>query len=429
MDRSMNNKNEYKVKFIKFSDGERYPLLINSAGEPHWYVTLFTTTQIRNASKAPNTIAAILSAIKVLLDWADSLNIDLESRFAQRNFLTEQELESLRNHTQKKLAKRKEVTPSKVVPLFKNSERSRSIIQTNTNKVTSSTQYIRMSYQCEYLEWLAIRIIEQEAKFIDNAALERIKFMSKSFSARRPNKSISSREKARKGLTEDQQSLLLETVKPASLTNPFSIALQIRNQLIVLLLYHLGIRAGELLALRISDFDFQQNTVLIARRHDNPHDPRSYQPVVKTADRRIPLTTQLIKLISDYILGARRKVPKSKLHDFLFITHQAGPFEGQPLSIKGLNKIFLEIQKVLPKELNNLTPHLLRHTANDRFSQLMDQQGSTSAEEEKMRSYLMGWKEGSGTATTYTRRHVEKKAREAALKLQEHKQIIGGLND
>ena len=64
----MNNKNEYKVKFIKFSDGERYPLLINSTGIPHWSVTLFTTTQIRNASKAPNTIAAVLSAIKVLLD-------------------------------------------------------------------------------------------------------------------------------------------------------------------------------------------------------------------------------------------------------------------------------------------------------------------------------------------------------------------------
>jgi len=96
---------------------------------------------------------------------------------------------------------------------------------------------------------------------------------------------------------------------------------------------------------------------------------------------------------------------------------------GQPLSIKGLNKIFLEIQKVQPKELSNLTPHLLRHTANDRFSQLMDQRGATSAEEEKMRSYLMGWKEGSGTASTYTRRHIEKKAREAALKLQEHEQI------
>ena len=140
MDRSMNTKNEYKVKFVKFSDGERYPLLVNSIGIPHWYVTLFTTTQVRNASKAPNTIAAVLSSIKVLLDWTDTSNINLELRFAQRNFFTEQELESLRNHTQTKSTKRKKTTPIKVVPLFKNTERSRSIIQKNTNKVTSSTQ-------------------------------------------------------------------------------------------------------------------------------------------------------------------------------------------------------------------------------------------------------------------------------------------------
>jgi len=36
-----------------------------------------------------------------------------------------------------------------------------------------------------------------------------------------------------------------------------------------------------------------------------------------------------------------------------------------------------------------------------------------------MRSYLMGWKEGSGTAAHYNKRFVKKKANEAALKLQE----------
>jgi len=48
----------------------------------------------------------------------------------------------------------------------------------------------------------------------------------------------------------------------------------------------------------------------------------------------------------------------------------------------------------------------------------MDKRRVSSAEEEKIRSYLMGWKGGSGTASTYTRRHIERKAREAALLLQ-----------
>jgi hypothetical protein len=49
----------------------------------------------------------------------------------------------------------------------------------------------------------------------------------------------------------------------------------------------------------------------------------------------------------------------------------------------------------------------------------MDQRKVTPAEEEKMRSYLMGWKEGSGTAGTYTKRHIENRTKEAAIQLQE----------
>ena len=40
-------------------------------------------------------------------------------------------------------------------------------------------------------------------------------------------------------------------------------------------------------------------------------------------------------------------------------------------------------------------------------------------EQEKMRSYIMGWKEGSGSATHYNKRFLRMKANEAALKLQE----------
>jgi len=236
---------------------------------------------------------------------------------------------------------------------------------------------------------------------------------------RRPQKIAKSRENARKGLTDQQQEILLNLITPKSGNNPFSIDVQIRNQLIILLLYHLGLRAGELLALRISDFDFQKNTLLVARRHDNASDSRTYQPVVKTFDRRIPLSNQLIKLVSDYVLGLRCKIKTAKQHDYLFVVHQIGTFLGQPLSLKGLAKIFQEIKNCSPNLLEHLTPHVLRHTANDRFSELMDKRGASPAEEDKMRSYIMGWKEGSGTAATYTRRHIEKKSREAALLLQE----------
>jgi integrase len=409
--------NKCTVRLATFSDGERYPLLIGGLGLPLWYPTLFTTTQVRNASKAPNTMAAVLSALRVLMAWAQSHGVDLESRLANRLFLNEQEVESLCRHAQTK-ASTPEDQKQNVVRVTRRQEASRSVAQLAEPRVGGTTQYIRMSYMADYLEWLAIRLIEREAKQIDGGTLNRIRRMVKSIRMRRPQKAGSLTVHARMGLTEAQQELLLGLVKRGADKNPFSRELQGRNQLIVLLLYYLGLRGGELLALRVSDFDFQQNTVLVARRHDNPHDPRAYQPVVKTADRRIPLAEPLVKAVFDYVTQERGRIPAAKRHNFLFVTHQIGPFEGQPLSIKGLAKVFSEIRAAAPNGLGALTPHILRHTANDRFSALMDQKGAGPAEEEKLRSYIMGWKEGSGTAATYTRRHTEAKAKEAALMLQ-----------
>lgn len=407
----------FSVRFITFSNGERYPLLLNHKKKPHWYATLYATTQIRNASKAPNTIAAVLAAIRVLFSWALSQEQNLEYRFSQRNFLNEQELESIRSYSQTKIEE--SVNQKIIKPVSPNNiERIRGKFNVSESRISSGTHYIRLTYIADYLEWFATRVIEQEARQVDADTFKLIKIMANSLRKRRPQKTIKSREAARKGLTKEQQESLLSLIKPSSEKNPFSQELQERNQLIVLLLYHLGLRAGELLALRVSDFDFQKNTVLIARRHDNINDVRTYQPVVKTIDRRIPLADTLIKAVSDYVLGERRRFSSAKRHDYLFVVHQTGPFSGQPLSLKGLAKVFQQIQTTEPYLLKHLTPHVLRHTANDRFSMLMDKRGANPAEEEKMRSYLMGWKEGSGTAGTYTRRHIESKAKEAALLLQ-----------
>ena len=351
-----------------------------------------------------------------MFSWAISQEQNLEYRFSQRNFLNEQELESIRSYSQTKI---EEPGNQRIKPVSRNNiERIRGKFNVAESRISSGTHYIRLTYIADYLEWLATRAVEQEARQVDADTSKLIKRMANSLRKRRPQKTIKSRETARKGLTEGEQESLLNLIKPHCEKNPFSQELQERNQLMVLLLYHLGLRAGELLALRVSDFDFQNNTVLIARRHDNINDVRTYQPVVKTIDRRIPLADTLIKTVSDYVLGERRRFPAAKRHDYLFVVHQTGPFSGQPLSLKGLAKVFQQIQTTESHLLKHLTPHVLRHTANDRFSMLMDKRGASPAEEEKMRSYLMGWKEGSGTAGTYTRRHIENKAQEAALLLQ-----------
>ena len=407
-----------RLQHVIFADGERFPMLIGKSGIPHAYPTLFITTQVRNAAKAPNTIAAVLSAIRSFLVWADLNNIDCERRFARREFLVDSEIESFLAFSQSKVINSKLPEVKKVVPLPRRTERARSTPVLSKAQVSAATHYIRLTYVAEYLEWYAKRLIGRGIRFIDTETLNQIKDMVNTILNRRPPKP-SQNQTPKKGLTKEAQARLREIVRPNSQWNPFKPKMQGRNQLIVELLLALGNRAGELLALKVNDFDFQRNEVLVARRHGDIEDPRPKQPVLKTMDRLLPLTESLTNAVYNYVIEERRKFNKARRHSFLLVTHQEGPFQGMPLSQKGLTKIFNAIREQDPKLLGDLSPHLLRHTVRNNFSELMDDLQVSEAEEEKMSSYQFGWKEGSGTAAKYTRRHIEQRARAAFLKLQE----------
>ncbi|GFZ62509.1 hypothetical protein PSE10C_47960 [Pseudomonas amygdali pv. eriobotryae] len=58
----------------------------------------------------------------------------------------------------------------------------------------------------------------------------------------------------------------------------------------------------------------------------------------------------------------------------------------------------------------------------------MDLAKVSEAEEERMRSFLMGWAPTSKTSVNYTRRHVRLKAQQVSLAMQT-KQVEGVLSD
>lgn len=397
-------------------DGERYPVLLNAGGAPCWYPTLYATTQLRNNSKAPSTITSVLAAIRLLLKWCEAESIDLETRLARRDFLAMSEVENLCRYLQSKAA-----GSEKVVHIAKSGghrEAARSSIQTPGQRVVTNTQYIRLTYVADYLDWLAHRLVEREARHIDQDCQAAIKRMVQSIRARRPKKTAQSNENKRQGLTGAQHKTLLSLVEPGSDINPFSDKVQVRNKLIVHLLDELGLRQGELLSIRIPDIDFSRNEIVVPRRHDDPDDPRKRQPVAKTMDRRLPIKSELAELVSDYVIGPRRAIKRARRNDFLLVVHKAGPYCGNPMSSKGIDKVFRKLREAQPAILDGLSSHILRHTWNDRFSELVDAKGMERPEEAKLRSYLMGWKEGSGTAAIYTRRHTRQQAKKAALRLQ-----------
>lgn len=78
----------------------------------------------------------------------------------------------------------------------------------------------------------------------------------------------------------------------------------------------LGVRAGELLNIRLRDIDLENRTIKIVRRHDDLTDNRIKQPLVKTLNRNIYMSDWLESKIYFYIQGERQKYIKKNKHDF-----------------------------------------------------------------------------------------------------------------
>lgn len=422
----------YKITNFVMGSGERYCLLVDRKSRlPPYYPNLYVTTQIRNRSLSTSAMESALSAINVLLTFFDERGIDIEARFLKREFLLPHELDSIRDFCQlsfisAKLGRYDE--PSNILEITQKS------FFDDVERTGLKNQYIRLSHAAKYLGWFARHVI---GGHIDKNTSHSIASMEKALLARRRAARNRNQLNRKFSLSEAQQKVLLDVVDQNSASNPFvDSGVKSRNQLLIHLLFYLGIRSGELLNIRIRDIDWERHQIVIARRADEVDDPRVDQPLVKTLDRRLPLKGTLMEELRNYILMHRKKVPNARRHDFLLVTHKSGSYQGHPLSRSSYLSLIKRISAANP-QLIELHGHLLRHTWNDNFSNFIDEQAQlpggmklNSADEEKIRSQEMGWQEGSGTSANYNKRHIERKGQEASLKMQEGKlRLPRGIKD
>ncbi|WP_443510094.1 tyrosine-type recombinase/integrase [Psychrobacter faecalis] len=381
------------------SSGERYCLVIDRITQlPIYHPNLFITTQLRNKSDSFSTMLSAANNIAIFLRFLDDRDINLEERVLCRELFEAHELDDLRDYTQRRV--------SKVA--------NEGCYVGNEGVVSSITHYMRLTTIAQYISWYANHLIKQPS----TVEARQIKRVETQIKARRPVKKGRNRDQDR-SLNDDQLEVLFEVIRLESSLNPFSKDVQRRNRLMILILYYLGIRGGELLNLRISDIDFSKHYLKVIRRADEKNDPRVQEPNAKTLERTTLLGEILSKELHEYIIKDRRKVTNAKRNDFLFITHKEGPTVGQPISKSSYYKV-LNIVKTVSPDLYKLTGHKLRHTWNRKFSERMDLMDKPVSEEqqEQYRSYLMGWKQGSGTAMHYNKRFIQEKAQKAALALQ-----------
>lgn len=415
----------FYIKWLKFDDGERFPILMKKTdGTPLFLPTVYTISIQRSSGKASATSSANLRAIMHLYTWADSNGIDIEKRFFDQDLLDIVDIESMVNAaslTYDQLCKDAETSPAPSKSGAKNGiysmEKYRKSAHGQICTVENKTKLIRLLYIRDYLDWLA----QQQAPKISPQSKKHSLFktsrlqMKEAIESRLPVSKGRSLKDDREGLEPDTLKRLMDVIKTDSPENPWrKPEVRIRNRLFILMMLVLGVRKGELLLTRIKDVNFQSNELLIRRVPDDPDDPRSYEPNTKTRDRILPFDDDLAGMIEEYILKVRNKSPGASRHDYLFTATGTG----QPLSLTGVTKVFRILRTKISDLPDNLTSHVLRHTWNDRFSEMMEQNNISETEEKKLRSYLMGWSEFSGMAAIYTKRYVRQKANEASLDLQ-----------
>ncbi|CAA6825763.1 MAG: Unknown protein [uncultured Sulfurovum sp.] len=408
---------EYLIKRILFSHGERLPMLIDTeTGMPDYWATLFSISQYRSKAQASNTIEQVLRQLMLLnifLKHYSKESINLDERIAQGKILHLHEIENLCDLC--KLFLEDIHTDIHKKPLPQNiPQTSLEKFRTNNSKkqirtVSSDTTANRIRVIRDFLVWRTnislTKLQEEDLTF--NRLKESRDLLKSNMTSRIPSPSGNSWINAPKGLSEEETSLLFEAVTRDSPTNPWKNEFtKTRNELLILWLYQFGLRKGELLSIKISDINFQSETFILERRADDSEDPRINQPLIKTFGRELPIPKKIIRLTKDYIINHRRHLPQAKKHEFLFVASKTGA----PMSLDTVNKVFSKLKETYPGAFKKLSPHILRHSWNDNFSEKMDKEHRPEEEEKKIRSYAMGWSETSNSAENYTKRYIQKKA-------------------
>lgn len=118
--------------------------------------------------------------------------------------------------------------------------------------------------------------------------------------------------------------------------------LEVRNKAMLELLYASGMRISELLELKMSNIDYQNEYVRVMGKGSK--------------ERIIPLTKITFKYLNDYLNNARGYILKTKMSDYIFLNNN-----GEKMSRQGFFKILRQICKKqgINKEIS---PHTLRHS-------------------------------------------------------------------
>ncbi|HEY9780762.1 MAG TPA: tyrosine-type recombinase/integrase [Leptolyngbyaceae cyanobacterium] len=126
----------------------------------------------------------------------------------------------------------------------------------------------------------------------------------------------------------------------------------LRDKLLVNLLYETGIRIGEALGMRHEDFKPWDNEIHIVFRENNFNHARGKGK----NHRKIDVSMQLMSLYSDYFMY---EYPEDLVTDYVFVNIWGGAI-GHPITYSTVAELFERLKK--KTGIQDAHPHMFRHT-------------------------------------------------------------------
>ena len=356
----------------RFSDGERFPYLEGRDGLMSLWPTLFTFAELRSM-KTANTIRNELAAIAHLRVWEQMENRNLLEELGEQRFLTEEDIISLREHCRrdsldlKRYMSRAKYLSGKSVDIIAPIQR------VTFQTVVKNHAYNRITVIAKYLYFCAVTMLRVRPNVgeLNNSARK----MREALLAQRP-KGKTSRSGHAVHPSPQYFDELMSVVAEDSPDNPFkSREVRLRNFVMFQMIYETGMRSGELLSLYVGDVtydDIGDPIMQIIDRRDDPNDPRTNPPQVKTLERDVPISQGLYDKIHEYITSVRYCIPNARKRPFLFVNHRNDEFQGFPMSDKNFQHELKRVVAVRPDRFKDIRRHGFRHNFNVRLTDQLD---------------------------------------------------------
>jgi hypothetical protein len=364
--------------------------------DPH--VTNYITLRLQDL--AVNTKITYCYELKYVLQYFQSVDIDLVQRVLTGEFLNRHEMDAFISAAKFNA----EVDSSNLWSIKSLSSKALSnamhSVKVSNSRVSAHVAKRRICRLAHFLDYMYSRYADQKVpvkvstqyEFIKSYLKEAIS-LTKDFS----DECVGFNEPI---IPCDIFFRCLEIIQPDSKDNPFMHS-KLRNYLIFSLLIDTGIRRGALAKLKLVDCKFHgsYDEITISRRPNDPSDPRRFKPSQKTKAHNSYVPYELMKELKGYIDNVRVAFSAAQEHEMIFISEMnTRGTAGQPLSLISINAIFAKLGNAVGFHIH---PHMLRHKWNEIFSETVERHGMSTDEAEKLRKHAMGWSRDSKMAEKY----------------------------